>query len=69
MKHFKLNIESKFVPVADLYIAEVPKEDSEVVIQAFIHVLINNHIDFDVIHEENHTLVAKKKTTSWSISE
>lgn len=69
MKHFKLNIETKFVPVADLCIAQIPVEDYAIVMKTFAHALVDCHIDFDVIEKENQTLVAKKKTISWSITE
>ena len=35
MKHFKLNIERKIIPVADLCIAEISEEDHNSVIKAF----------------------------------
>lgn len=69
MKHFKLNIEPKFVPVADLCIAQVPAEDHITAMKTFAHALADCHIDFDIIEKENQTLVAKKKTISWSITE
>ena len=69
MKHFKLNIESKFVPVADLCIAQVPEEDHSIALKAFAHTLIDCHIAFDIIEKENQMLVAKKYESSWSISE
>ena len=69
MKHFKLNIDSKFVPVADLCIDQVPEEDHAIALKAFTHVLIDCCIAFDIIEKENQMLVAKKKTTSWSITE
>ena len=69
MKHFKLNIESNFVPVADLCIDQLPAEDYAAVVKTFAHALIDCHIAFDIIEKENQILVAKKKTTSWSITE
>lgn len=69
MKHFKLNIETKFVPVADLCIAQVSTEDYVTVMKTFAQALVDCHIAFDIIEKENQTLVAKKKTISWSISE
>ena len=69
MKHFKLNIEHKSVPVADICIAQVPEKDYEAVAKAFIHVLIESGIAFDYIERTNTMLVAKKKEVSWSISE
>lgn len=69
MKHFKLNIESKFIPVADLCIDQLPAEDYATVIKTFAQALVDCHIAFDIIKNENQTLVAKKKTISWSITE
>lgn len=69
MKHFKLNIESKFVPVADLCIAQVSKKDYNSIVEAFAFILVNNQITFDTIEKEGQMLVAKKEETSWSISE
>ena len=69
MKHFKLNIENKLIPVADLCIAQVSEEDHVAALKAFSHVLIDSHIAFDIIEKENQTFVAKKKETTWSISE
>lgn len=69
MKHFKLNIETEFVPVADLCIDQLPAEDYATVIKTFAHALVDCHIAFDIIENENQILVAKKKTTSWSITE
>lgn len=69
MKHFKFNIESKFVPVADLCIAQVSRKDYNSVVEAFAFVLVNNQITFDTIEKEGQTLIAKKEETSWSISE
>lgn len=69
MKHFKLNIKTKFVPVADLCIAQLPAEDYATVIKTFAHALVDCHIAFDIIENENQTLVAKRKTASWSITE
>lgn len=69
MKHFKLNIETKFVPVADLCIAQVSKKDYNSIVEAFAFILVNNQIPFDTIEKEDLMLVAKKEETSWSISE
>ena len=69
MKHFKLNIETKFVPVADLCIAEISEEDHNSVIKAFNQALIDFHIPSDYIEEKDQRLVAKRIVTSWSISE
>ena len=69
MKHFKLNIDSKFVPVADLCIDQIPEKDHAIALKAFAHTLIDCCIAFDIIEKENQMLVAKKKTTSWSITE
>ena len=69
MKHFKFNIEHHFVPVADLCIAQVPEEDHAIALKAFAHALVDCRIVFDIIEKENQTLVAKRKNTSWSISE
>ena len=69
MKHFKLNIEHKSVPVADICIAQVPEKDYEAVAKAFIHALVDNHIAFDYVERTNKMFVAKIKEVSWSISE
>lgn len=69
MKHFKLNIESKFIPVADLCIAQVSKKDYNSIVEAFAFILVNNQIPFDTIEKEDLMLVAKKEETLWSISE
>lgn len=69
MKHFKLNIETKFVPVADLCIAQVSKKDYNSIVETFAFILVNNQIPFDTIEKEDLMLVAKKEETSWSISE
>lgn len=69
MKHFKLNIESKFVPVADLCIAQVSKKDYNSIVETFAFILVNNQIPFDTIEKEDLMLVAKKEEISWSISE
>ena len=69
MKHFKLNVEKKSVPVADICIAQVPEKDYEAVAKAFVHALVDNHIAFDYIDGTNTMLIAKKKEVSWSISE
>lgn len=69
MKHFKLNIERKIIPVADLCIAEIPEEDHNSVIKAFTQALIDFHIPSDYIEEKDQKLVAKRIVTSWSISD
>ena len=69
MKHFKLNIERKIIPVADLCIAEISEEDHNSVIKAFTQALIDCHIPSDYIEEKNQMLVAKRIVTSWSISD
>lgn len=69
MKHFKLNIEQKSVPVADICIAQVPEKDHEAVAKAFIHALIESSIAFDYVEKTNTMLIAKIKEVSWSISE
>lgn len=69
MKHFKLNIERKIIPVADLCIAEISEEDHNSVIKAFTQALIDFHIPSDYIEEKDQKLVAKRIVTSWSISE
>lgn len=69
MKHFKLNIETKFVPVADLCIAQVSKKDYNSIVETFAFILVNKQITFDTIEKEGQMLVAKKEETSWSISE
>lgn len=69
MKHFKLNIEHKSVPVADICIAQVPEKDYEKVAKAFGHVLIDTHIEFDEIITDGRQMIARKKELSFSISE
>ena len=69
MKHFKFNIENKFVPVADLCIAQAPTEDYATILKVFASTLNDNQIDFDTIELERQAFVAKKKETTWSISE
>lgn len=69
MKHFKLNIEHKFIPVADICIDQVPEKDYEKVAKAFGHALIDTHIEFDDIVTDGHQMVARKKELSFSISE
>lgn len=69
MKHFKLNIERKIIPVADLCIAEISEEDHNSVIKAFTQALIDFHIPSDYIEEKDQKLVAKRIVTSWSISD
>ena len=69
MKHFKLNIERKSIPVADLCIAEISEEDHNSVIKAFTQALIDFHIPSDYIEEKDQMLIAKRIVTSWSISD
>lgn len=69
MKHFKLFVELKSVPVADLCIAQVPEKDYETVAKAFAHALVDTHIEFDEIIADGRQMVAKKKEFSFSISE
>ena len=69
MKHFKFNIEHRFVPVADLCITQAPTEDYATILKAFASTLDDNHIAFDTIELEKQTFVAKKKETLWSITE
>ena len=69
MKHFKLNIERKTIPVADLCIAGISEEDHNSVIKAFTQALIDFHIPSDYIEEKDQKLVAKRIVTSWSISD
>ena len=69
MKHFKFNTEQRFVPVADLCIAQAPTEDYTTILKVFARTLNDNQIDFDTIELERQAFVAKKKTTSWSITE
>lgn len=69
MKHFKFNTEYRSVPVADLCIAQAPEKDYNSIVKAFAFALIDSQIAFDTIEKEGQTLVAKKKETSWSISE
>ena len=69
MKHFKFNTEHRSVPVADLCITGISEEDHTSVVKAFIHTLNDNHISFDYFVKEGQMLIAKKKETSWSISE
>lgn len=69
MKHFKLNIERKSIPVADLCISEISEEDHNSVIKAFTQALIDFHIPSDYIEEKDQMLVAKRIVTSWSISD
>lgn len=69
MKHFKLNIEQKSIPVADICIAQVPRKDYEAVTKAFCHALVDAHIEFDEIITDGRQMVAKKKELSFSISE
>ena len=63
MKHFKLNIERKSIPVADLCIAEIPEEDHNSVIKAFTQALIDCHIPSDYIKVKNQILIDKSIVT------
>ena len=69
MKHFKLNIKYTAIPVADLCITGIPKEEHISVMKDFNSFLNDNHIYFDYIVKEDQMLVAKRKEVSWSISE
>ena len=69
MKHFKLNIERNYVPVADLCIAGILEDDYTLVAEAFASTLRDCHIAFNFFEKEGDMLVAKRKVTSWSISE
>lgn len=69
MKHFKLNIEQKSVPVADICIAQVPEKDYKKVTRMFCHALIDTHIEFDEIITNGRQMVARKKEFLFSISE
>ena len=69
MKHFKFNIEHRFVPVADLCITYAPEKDYNSVVKAFAFALVDSQIAFDTIEKEGQMLVAKKKEAKWSITE
>ena len=69
MKHFKFNTEHKLVPVADLCIAQALEKDYNSIVKAFAFALIDSQIAFDTIEKEGQMLIAKKKETSWSITE
>ena len=69
MKHFKLNIERNYIPVADLCIAGISEDDYNSVVKAFTQALIDCHIPFDFFEQKDDTLTAKRIVTSWSISE
>lgn len=69
MKHFKLKVEYKPVPVADLCIALIPEKDYEAIAKAFRHALNDAHIEFDVIVVDGCQMVAKKKVPSFLVSE
>ena len=69
MKHFKFNTEQRFVPVADLCIANVARTDYPSVMKVFTHALHDRHINFSIIVIEDQMFVAKKQVVSWSISE
>ena len=69
MKHFKLNIERNYIPVADLCIAGIPENEHDAIIKVFTYVLNDCKITFDIIGKDSDMLIAKRKVTSWSISE
>lgn len=69
MKHFKLNIERNYIPVADLCIAGILEDDYTLVAEAFANTLRDCNIAFNFFEKEGDMLVAKKIVTSWSISE
>ena len=69
MKHFKFNIEHRFVPVADLCIAQAPEKDYNSIVKAFAFALLDSQIVCDTIEKEGQMLIAKKKETTWSITE
>ena len=69
MKHFKFNTEQRFVPVADLCIADVARTDYPLVMQTFSDALHDRHINFSIIVIEGEMLVAKKQVVSWLVSE
>ena len=69
MKHFKLSIERNYIPVADLCIAGILEDDYTSVAEAFANTLRDYHIAFDFFEKEDDMLIAKRKVTSWSISE
>ena len=69
MKHFKFNTEQRFVPVADLCIAQSSEKDFNSIVKAFAFALVDSQIAFDIIEKEGQMLIAKKKETKWSITE
>ena len=69
MKHFKLNIERNYIPVADLCIAGIPEDDYNSVIKVFTQALNDCHISFDFFEKKDDMLIAKRIVVSWSISE
>lgn len=69
MKHFKLNIERNYIPVADLCIAGILEDDYTSVAEAFTNALRDRHIAFNFFEKEGDMFVAKQIVTSWSISE
>ena len=69
MKDFKLNIECNYVPVADLCIAGILEDDYTSVAEAFADTLRDCNIAFNFFEKEDDMLIAKRKVTSWSISE
>ena len=69
MKHFKLNIERNYVPVADLCIAGILEDDYNSVAEVFANTLRDCNIAFNFFEKEGDMLIAKKIVTSWSISE
>ena len=69
MKHFKLNIERNYIPVADLCIAGIPEDDYNSVVKVFTKVLNDCPIPFDFFEKKDDMLIAKRIVVSWSISE
>ena len=69
MKHFKLNIERNYIPVADLCIAGISEDDYNSVVKVFTQALNDCHIPFDFFEKKDDMLIAKRIVVSWSISE
>ena len=69
MKHFKLNIERNYTPVADLCISGIPEDDYNSVVKIFTQALNDCHIPFDFFEKKDDMLIAKRIVVSWSISE
>ena len=69
MRHFKLNIERNYIPVADLCIAGISEEEYNSVVKAFTQALNDCHIPFDFFEQKGEMLIAKRIVVSWSISE